>query len=70
MPGRDGTGPLGQGPIAGRGTGFGGGRSGMGVGPAGYCVCPNCGTKLNHTAGVPCTSRKCPKCGTAMVRGI
>jgi hypothetical protein len=66
MPGKDGTGPFGTGPVAGNG----GGRRGTGAGPTGYCVCPNCGEKVNHTAGVPCTSLKCPKCGSSLVRGI
>lgn len=69
MPGRDGTGPLGQGPVGGRGMGQGGQRKGMGAGPEGYCVCPECGEKTQHTAGTPCTSMRCPKCGAGMVRG-
>lgn len=74
MPGKDGTGPMGQGPIMGRGRGMGRGggrRSGgrLGAGPAGYCVCPACGTKIPHQPGVPCTSVNCPKCGTTMIRG-
>ncbi len=74
MPGGDGTGPLGQGPVTGRGLGRGGsGRGRMdgnrpGAGPSGYCVCPSCGAKAAHTAGVPCYSINCPKCGTKMVR--
>lgn len=68
MPGRDGTGPLGKGPVLGRGTGRGGQRGPMGAGPTGYCVCPKCGEKTNHVVGMPCTSMKCPKCGTAMIR--
>jgi len=54
MPGRDGTGPLGKGPVLGRGTGRGGQRGPMGAGPT--------------VVGMPCTSMKCPKCGTAMIR--
>lgn len=74
MPGKDGTGPLGQGPGAGRGAGRRGQRGqrgqqgAIGVGPTGYCICPKCGEKTTHTAGVPCTSTKCPKCGTFMIR--
>jgi len=83
MPFGDGTGPLGQGPGTGRGMparrrfsaggGRGGGRGRMGgnrpgAGPGGFCICPNCGAKVPHQAGVPCYSVNCPKCGTRMVR--
>ena len=31
------------------------------------CVCPKCGTVVPHTErGRPCSSRKCPKCGSEM----
>ena len=40
-----------------------------GAGPGGSCVCPNCGAKTEHQAGVPCFSVNCPKCGTKMIRG-
>lgn len=69
MPNKDGTGPLGQGPITGRGIGRQGGIAGMRCGPGGYCVCPKCGEKIVHTQSVPCTSVKCPKCGSFMIRG-
>lgn len=72
MPRGDGTGPLGQGPGTGRGLGRGGGRGrmgGQGLGPAGQCVCPNCGISVEHKRGVPCYEVKCPKCGASMVRG-
>ncbi|MBN1833839.1 MAG: DUF5320 family protein [Deltaproteobacteria bacterium] len=75
MPRRDGTGPRGGGPGTGRGMGRSGGRgqgqgrvSGFGVGPGGYCICPNCGEKATHKIGSPCYEQKCPKCGTAMTR--
>jgi len=61
MPGGDGKGPLGQGPIG------GGGRPGLG--PGGFCVCPKCDNKVSHNPGMPCATINCPKCGTAMVRG-
>jgi len=67
MPRRDGTGPFGQGPGTGRGMGMGRGRRG-GAGPGGFCICPACGIKVAHQAGVPCTSMTCPKCGSRMVR--
>ena len=75
MPFGDGTGPSGQGPGTGRGRGMGrgGGRGRMGgnrpgAGPAGECVCPSCGAKVAHRAGVPCYSVNCSKCGSRMVR--
>jgi len=63
MPGGDGTGPVGQGRAVigrGRGAGF--------AGPGGKCICPNCGYRENHQMGVPCNTKKCPKCNTQMVR--
>jgi len=68
-----GKGRSGQGQGAGRGMGGGGGRGRMsgnrpGAGPAGNCLCPNCGTKVAHQPGVPCYSVNCPKCGNPMAR--
>jgi hypothetical protein len=54
MPAGDGTGPAGLGPMTGR--------------RAGYCVCPNCGHREPHQAGVPCYQVKCPECGMQMTR--
>lgn len=74
MPFGDGTGPIGQGPGRGaRGRGQGAGRGRMagnraGAGPGGYCICPSCGEKISHQAGIPCYSTNCPKCGTRMIR--
>ena len=65
MPGGNGTGPVGQGPVAGRGRGR---EDRPGAGPAGNCVCPNCGEKVQHKAGTPCADVECPKCGNKMVR--
>lgn len=45
---------------------MGGSRSG--AGPAGECVCPECGTLVPHEAGIPCSFNQCPKCGAKMVR--
>lgn len=39
-----------------------------GVGPGGYCVCPECGAKVKHRQGTPCYSQICPKCGSRMTR--
>ena len=61
MPNRDGTGPLGRGSI-GRGRQAGGLRQGG----TKECTCPACGYKEQHTRGIPCTQKKCPKCGTPM----
>lgn len=71
MPRGDGTGPRGQGPGTGRGmNGMGqGSGGGTGAGPGGTCVCPNCGNRISHSAGQPCTSINCPNCGTSMTRG-
>ena len=66
MPGGNGTGPLGQGPVAGAGKGRGGR---LGFGQGGNCVCPNCQLSVPHKAGTPCSDVKCPKCGTQMLRG-
>jgi len=75
MPRGDGTGPYGQGPGTGRGmgrgVGVGRGRMGgnrPGAGPSGNCVCPNCGTRISHRAGLACYDVKCPACGAKMVR--
>jgi len=55
------------------GGGFGRcGRRGLGGGfargPGGKCICPNCGYQDFHELGVPCYTRKCPKCETPMTR--
>ena len=73
MPRGDGTGPMGLGPMgpgSGNRTGRGMGRMGgtFSAGVDGYCVCPNCGTKVKHERAVPCAGIKCPNCGTMMTR--
>jgi len=59
-------------PGRGRGRGWGRGRMGgpFAAGPGGTCVCTNqeCRHEVPHQAGVPCFQRKCPRCGSPMVR--
>jgi hypothetical protein len=61
---------LGRGGGGGQGMGrMKGGRGcgrGLGAGPAGECICPNCGTRAVHQPGVPCFNKPCPQCGTLM----
>ncbi len=33
-----------------------------GKGPGGQCICPECGYKVEHRVGVPCSTIQCPKC--------
>lgn len=74
MPG--GQGQRGGGKGSGRGRcrrGAGAGMSGQGEGgmkrgAAGYCVCPGCGFREVHERGIPCADKRCPNCGTQMVR--
>ena len=68
--GRGRGGGGGRGGGAGRGAGRGPGRMGgsKAAGPGGSCVCPSCGHREPHEVGVPCYQKKCPQCGTQMVR--
>lgn len=34
----------------------------------GYCICPRCGLRVSHQAGVPCRSLICPDCSIPMIR--
>ena len=52
--------------MAARGNGIGVGGKPQGDFGADTCVCPKCGYKEKHTQAAPCSSKKCPKCGTAM----
>ncbi len=47
----------------GKGRGLGLGRRSM------SCVCPVCGHSEQKERGVPCAGRKCPECGSFMIRG-
>jgi cation diffusion facilitator family transporter len=40
------------------------------LGPGGYCVCPNCGHRIKHEIGIPCSSSKCPKCNANLTREV
>jgi len=72
MPKGDGTGPmnqgLGKGSQIGRGAGQGRRAGFRAASPGGYCICPNCGTKLPHELGVSCSQLTCPKCGAHLTR--
>ena len=50
------------------GRGGRGRGGGFARGPGGDCMCPNCGHREIHQLGVPCYSKKCPKCGAPMTR--
>jgi cation diffusion facilitator family transporter len=59
------------------GRGFGWQRKGRfkdeikeaaGKGPSGYCFCEKCGYKIPHQRGTPCSTLKCPTCGTNLKR--
>ena len=52
--------------VKGKGKGRMGGR--FAAGPGGNCICPKCNYKTPQTRGVPCRSKKRPKCGTLMIR--
>ena len=63
--------PIGRGLRLGRGR-VAGGRGRMGgplaAGPGGICKCPKCGYEEAQIRGVPCMSKRCPKCGSLMRR--
>lgn len=59
-------------PGMGRGRGAGGrGRMGgsFAAGPGGTCKCTSCNYEEPQVRGQPCMNKKCPKCGSPMMRG-
>lgn len=52
------------------GTGGLGRNGGMGLGPGGNLICPDCGYIMPHQRGVPSYTVQCPQCGTTMARKI
>lgn len=38
------------------------------LGPAGWCVCPRCETRVPHRRGIRCHDERCPSCGAGMLR--
>ncbi len=56
---------MGRGQDAGRGRM----RGPFAAGPGGVCKCTKCDYEEPQVRGQPCMSKKCPKCGTQMVRG-
>lgn len=69
MPNLDQTGPMGQGPMTGRGAGRRNVGRGQGIGGSKNCYCPNCKKEFPHQRGVPCIHRDCPECGKPL-RGV
>lgn len=51
-----------------RGMGGRGRMGGFGRGPGRMCVCPECGYKEAQVRGFPCSTKKCPKCKTRLIR--
>jgi len=66
MPRGDGTGPMGNGQGRGQSGGRMGGTRAAGVG--GHCFCTKCGYRELHERGIPCMQKKCPQCGTTLIR--
>jgi len=50
-----------------RGEGQGQGNPRQGDGGTDVCVCPACGTEIEHVRGVPCNESVCPNCGEHLI---
>jgi hypothetical protein len=37
--------------------------------PAMVCICPKCKYMEPQSTGTPCIRKRCPRCGSMMVRG-
>ena len=66
MPRGDGRGPMGMGQRRNQGAGRMAGALTADVG--GNCVCTKCGYREPHERGIPCMQKKCPQCGTILIR--
>lgn len=40
----------------------------LAAGPGGKCYCPECDFEEDHVSGDPCEDKKCPRCGSSLVR--
>lgn len=45
-------------------------NGGVGNQPSSFCVCRQCGTRVERPAGIDCEELNCPNCGTPMVTGV
>lgn len=43
-------------------------KEGIFAGSEGICTCIKCGEKTPHQRGMPCSKKRCPKCGSLMIR--
>jgi len=59
----------GRGRILHVGRGRCGAGGGPGAGSGGICICPRCSHREPHEQGVPCSRKRCPVCGSPLVRG-
>jgi predicted Fe-Mo cluster-binding NifX family protein len=44
------------------------GQNSEGLGPGGFCHCPDCGARVPHEQGIPCAQVRCPRCSQMMER--